>query len=143
MPCGKIKADPAFLTPLLLYLHCIILMCRFTAMNFFINALSLYMLILALLPCADGVDCSMFGESESVHTELFDGMGNGDNNGCHDYCTPFCTCSCCQTTLRSPTEFSFVVNAPIIIFSEPSLSVSLFKDLAFPNDIWQPPKQFI
>lgn len=92
-----------------------------------------YLLVLAVMPCHDSVECSEF------RAEKF--SDKHDHASDNELCPPFCTCACCGVQvvqLQHPTFF------------EPSFTVEVFADRptfyrsVFPSEIalsiWQPPK---
>lgn len=93
--------------------------------------LSVYIVVLAVMPCADAHDadngCISFDLIEQTHSHLSD----------VDFCSPFCSCTCCQT-LSQPTLYStFQINLLGLELTTPLLTQNELKsDISF----WRPPK---
>ena len=94
--------------------------------------LSLLMVALTVVPCADGIygdDC----EQETHYHQESD-----DNDHSHgDFCSPFCACNCCHT----PTTFTIVASALFQINTK-ALFISNQENvpvLAL-QSIWHPPR---
>jgi hypothetical protein len=64
--------------------------------------LSLYIVFLTVLPCADKYDCS---GKKSIVVECNHHHANSDDLDC---CSPFCTCNCCH--VYSITSLKIVLN---------------------------------
>ncbi|HPS63721.1 MAG TPA: hypothetical protein PLK82_11710 [Bacteroidales bacterium] len=100
-------------------------------MRFFAALLSLYVLSLVCVPCADDLlHGNIPGWEQCAHPD-----GGGDH---HDACSPFCICSCCNVPVtvaaailaERPTEKPFTA-----FFPETSRFISSFE-----VNFWQPPK---
>lgn len=107
------------------------------------NVLSLYILLLATLPCADKPGWCIFDVESTVGVEVHAGGSDDHENECSDKCSPLCACSCCQITVRTPAKINLDIPPPTIPFSDPSSLGSLLEDLTALNDIWQPPKSMV
>lgn len=103
-------------------------------MKFFALTFSIYIFLLAIVPCGDGEECN--------ETQKISISENADHEH-HDHeketCTPFCFCSCCGTSiinLYDLVTFSDIVpvhSKGFPVFNHTFLSVEYFH-------IWQPPK---
>ncbi|WP_443947310.1 DUF6660 family protein [Pedobacter sp. AW1-32] len=96
--------------------------------------LSIIILTMCLLPCADGYAQDFSGAQISSVIK----STTAEKNAVADYCSPFCLCSCCST----PTLTKHVVNTGAIV---PLLLVEYaefpFNNVSTPHiSIWQPPK---
>jgi hypothetical protein len=112
-------------------------------MKLITNILSLYILLLATLPCADEAGWCVFDVESTIGVELHQSGNHDHKNDCSDHCSPLCTCSCCQITVRTPAKIHLGITPPVISFSDPSSLESLLKDLTSLDDIWQPPKSLV
>lgn len=65
--------------------------------HLFRYCLCLYLLLLALLPCADAQVLRCVHEPEEVASvsQAHDRNTTHQHDGAGDVCTPFCTCACC------------------------------------------------
>ncbi|WP_345247308.1 DUF6660 family protein [Nibrella saemangeumensis] len=98
--------------------------------------LSVYMLLLSVLPCTDG--CLQLRSVGKVSTVAADHHQH-EGQATSDLCSPFCGCVCCGTVLDTPPVFSFQpvhqlpadgtrFAGPLLQFPSPALST------------WQPPQ---
>lgn len=100
--------------------------------------LSMYLVALSCLPCADiEVDSAMHSVAE--HKSEKDKHSHEKSN---DLCSPFCVCNCCgQQTLAQFEMMSYFipVKTEEITTSTPSTYTSpLYSD--YYGSIWQPPQ---
>lgn len=102
--------------------------------------LGVYLLALAVLPCADEAGWCVFDIEEAFGVELHETENHNHNNDCADHCSPLCTCSCCHITLRTPVKMDVHITSPRLVLSDAPLLESLLRNLTSLNDIWQPPK---
>jgi hypothetical protein len=93
------------------------------------------MLMLALLPCGDEVECV-----DSDRYEISFTNNNHQDHANHaENCSPFCICACCGQVLNVASAYHFNVKprTPIgrnlISYSDPYFEI-------IPQSIWQPPK---
>jgi len=63
------------------------------------------MLVLALVPCSDGIDF-MHSNCET-NTEIVDKGHNHSDHDHQDLCTPFCICACCGSMATMPTTLDY------------------------------------
>lgn len=103
-------------------------------MKFFTITFSIYILVLALVPCGDVHDCN---EVEFTHISAEADHDNHKHET--DTCTPFCFCTCCGTSvinMYDPVAFTDIVlgySKDFPVYMQTFLSVVYFH-------IWQPPK---
>ena len=93
--------------------------------------LSLYFLLLAVIPCVD---------AENVHITRTVTEKHADDQH-QDLCPPFCVCNCCGTFALSQLQiFSWTLldNSSIPVGKMPEYQ-SVFVSAFFGN-VWQPPK---
>lgn len=90
------------------------------------------MLVLALAPCGDAMQCA----EQSFHVES---KPHTHTENEVDLCSPFCICACCGQLTYSTSfpdfKFSIALNK-----QRPSFSYDDSKVGSIALDIWQPPK---
>ncbi len=100
-------------------------------MKYIAVILSVYVMVLTAMPCAD----VHAADTNSASLELLVQNQNHTNNV--DLCSPFCFCHCCQT-LSFPTFYvSLISHIEMVTLKIP------FKESRFSypfSSIWQPPK---
>lgn len=99
--------------------------------------LSIYLIALSCLPCAD------LEVNSPAHTskELSSNSENHSHDKEKDLCSPFCICNCCGAQVLSyfPTiTFNFPVVSAIIKLPLPTYKSILSSN--FYGSIWQPPQ---
>lgn len=106
-------------------------------MKWIITILSIYLVTLSCLPCADM-------EVNSPAHDLTE-LASNDNDHSHDKekdsCSPFCFCNCCGAqvfTYEPGISFGFSVVSAIITIQLPTYK-SVFTSSFF-GSIWQPPQ---
>lgn len=109
-------------------------------MKWLTTLLSLYLLGLALWPCADEFPAPAGSESHVVLSA--DAPNPGASHPHHDQCTPFCSCTCCAAAITVVPNFSY---APVLFIEPCRATVIRFNyELKHRADplaaIWQPPK---
>lgn len=102
--------------------------------------LSVYILALALLPCADQIDWCISDKGSDQAIELAETGAHDHSGDSKDLCSPLCTCSCCHINLRTPLKSGFSLTPPKPIVNPSPSSFPLLVDLKLLNDIWQPPR---
>lgn len=102
--------------------------------------LSIYLLSLALLPCADGAEWCVFDLEKSLNIELHENQEHEHEDDCEDHCSPLCYCACCHITLRPPLSTELKAEIPLIRPFKPSSLTYSYTDLLLTHEIWQPPK---
>ena len=104
-------------------------------MKFVTIIFSVYMTLLAVLPCRDTDD---FGDMVNSYTS-YNKSHSGDEKAGKETCTPFCTCSCCSTvrtlTPHHPIAGVFIQEVKKT-FGEPTVPALLEQSIS----IWQPPQ---
>lgn len=101
-------------------------------MKFFAYILSVYIVVLTIMPCVD-----IHQDTISQNIELLTTSSNTHQTN-SDHCSPFCTCTCCAT--------SVVLQNTVIQFKCFPIDIEqLFEyDLSYSTSeyysIWQPPK---
>lgn len=109
----------------------------FTSVKWIITILSIYLIALSCLPCAD----------MEVNSPAHDLTGLASNNEEHshdkekDSCSPFCFCNCCGAQVLSyepGISFGFSAVSAMITIQLPTYK-SVFASSFF-GSIWQPPQ---
>ncbi|MBC7510932.1 MAG: hypothetical protein H7320_19635 [Ferruginibacter sp.] len=96
--------------------------------------MSIYLLVLSCIPCADGQDYNA-----KAGQKIIANTNHKDQQSTNETCTPFCNCSCCPAS-------AFYQDIPVL--SSISVSFSELKAVLYDDDfisynlhsIWQPPK---
>lgn len=65
--------------------------------------LCVYILLLAVMPCADIHDCGYPDRTECALMQAH----NDDNDNCMDKCSPLCVCNCCMAAVAQIKEVHF------------------------------------
>ena len=97
--------------------------------------LSVYLIGLSILPCADLEITSTVNASQFLSEE------NHSHDKENDMCSPFCACSCCGVQVLSYHPH-IVFEFPVELFST-SLLAPNYKSVfasSFFGSIWQPPQ---
>ena len=97
--------------------------------------LSLFIVMLAMMPCSDAQGCETF---PATVWEWEESHAHDHSEDSEDYCTPFCTCYCCGLSflLFELQEISLTEEALSQSFLMPHLFDYAF---SYPNSIWVPP----
>ena len=74
--------------------------------------LATYMLILALMPCADGLSVLYPECTSSINIE--ENSHNHSDHEHEDLCSPFCVCSCCGSLSIIPGTVEYYYSVDII-----------------------------
>ena len=103
-------------------------------MKFLAVLLSLYILLLTAIPCADVAPGNSLCKSEITKS-------TANHNHQHpdiDHCSPFCTCNCCASpVLQIDTVVDFIcIKFSTYTYPEYSSAITSW----FTPSIWQPPK---
>lgn len=100
--------------------------------------MSLYVLLLSVLPCADSH--SLQRQRNEPARIVADQHTHEDDQPTADQCSPFCSCACCGIALDQPPVFAFTFTEPQpVVQSVPTLTPSPLPLVALPT--WQPPQQ--
>jgi hypothetical protein len=99
--------------------------------------LSVYLILLSCLPCAD------MDVKSLAHTaiEFSQKEANHSHDTANDLCTPFCVCNCCGVQFLSYQPailIDFPVASTLIKIASPTYK-SIFSSHFF-GSIWQPPQ---
>lgn len=91
---------------------------------------SIYFIALAVMPCADKVDCNEFKQTASQESHK---QEHSD-----EVCSPFCVCACCAThflikDFQPSLKQVAVINTHYSAHKESKISAAIIP-------IWQPPK---
>ena len=106
--------------------------------------LSIYLLLLSVLPCVDGLVCTDDVPTQHSCSHTIDGTTaeNATTEDGHEHeagvCSPFCSCDCCSTSLF---DFIQILDYQLIII--PSISYTFLEEPPFQDfshAVWQPPK---
>ncbi|CAM3691579.1 DUF6660 domain-containing protein [Mucilaginibacter galii] len=96
---------------------------------------SVYMILLAVLPCRDSDD---FSSTLKANTSLSQSH-SADEKGVKETCTPFCTCACCSTvrTIHAQQAVTLAFVQPIVqVYGETLVPAILEQSIS----VWQPPQ---
>lgn len=107
---------------------------NFALMKLFTHLLSLWLLILACMPCGDRQDC-MPSRQETISAKANHEQHTHEG----EHCTPFCSCSCCAAT--SYYRLLTVTITPAV--SQEQKGYADYKDpycSEVSYAIWQPPQ---
>ncbi|MBL7885885.1 MAG: hypothetical protein JNJ52_04000 [Flavobacterium sp.] len=103
--------------------------------------LSIYLVALSCLPCADmEVNSAAHKDAHEVAKTTHDHDGH-DHDKENDLCSPFCSCNCCGSQIV--TYFKAVVYSFSVTSKGIKTSISFYKSTFFSNfygNIWQPPQ---
>ena len=106
-------------------------------MNVINFILSVYLIVLSCLPCAD----LKVNTTANISTEVLANHDKHAHDNEIDLCSPFCSCNCCgQQILNFNQEITFVFNK---IFLKISTQIPTYKPIFTSNfygSIWQPPQ---
>jgi hypothetical protein len=122
-----------------LQLRCQNILCQaiasfyFRPMKLFSFLISLYMLLLACMPCNDSRDCSA---GEKVSMVLYD--QHDDHGDDTEHCTPLCVCACCAAPVVYFQQSLFIKNFAATKTANSYPDPFVFSNKA--NSIWQPPR---
>ena len=108
-------------------------------MKFLNYILSVYLIVLSSLPCADMEVSSAAHKAVEIASNHDEKSHNHDKE--NDLCSPFCSCNCCGSQIVSyfnTTTLNFNVVSKNITTQLPSY-ISKFTS-SFYGSIWQPPQ---
>jgi hypothetical protein len=94
---------------------------------------SVYMTILAVLPCQDNTDVI----ARVMQVSIQKSHSPGDERA-QEACPPFCTCSCCTTARTLTATVTTTVFTKSITQEYPDYSIPAVQEQ--PIKIWQPPQ---
>ena len=102
-------------------------------MKFFACILSLYIMVLIAIPCADRPEDHSLQKSEITQN-----TGSNHQHDC-DHCSPFCTCNCCASPViqqESIIQFDSTTLLQVYTLAE---YITVFTSI-YLGSIWQPPQ---
>ncbi|RUT79651.1 DUF6660 family protein [Ancylomarina longa] len=100
-------------------------------MKLLASILSLYVMILVFMPCADA------HISNSDYFSIIQQDQEDGHSGDIEFCSPFCFCTCCQTPSVIHTQIIPQVSFLVIEIIAPLL---LEKEIVSNISFWRPPK---
>lgn len=104
-------------------------------MKWFSFIFAIYLLVLAIFPCAD----KDIIETNQVNIQWVN--ENHDHQEPTDHCSPLCLCNCCGINITIFKVKAPITNYPPIQFKEvKKVWNEAFIDLEYFSDIWQPPR---
>ena len=106
-------------------------------MKWFNIILSIYLVALACMPCAD-IEIDSASHSLAVHQSEKDNHSHDKHN---DLCSPFCICNCCGAQILN--YFSVITYNFSFISSDIKTQEPTYKSINSSNfygSIWQPPQ---
>lgn len=110
----------------------------FDSVKYLAYIFSVYIFVLACLPCTDSTECDDYTQASQV--------AQADTHQDHSHeteaCSSFCLCSCCGQQI-SQLSFSNPLPQPKSPVQEETKAHSLYRSSACPDfygNIWQPPK---
>ncbi len=101
--------------------------------------LSIYLIALSCLPCADMEVSSAAHKVVEISSNHDEKSHNHDKE--NDLCSPFCSCNCCGSQIVSyfkVSNFSFAIVSKNIKTQLPSYTSKFASN--FYGSIWQPPQ---
>jgi len=102
--------------------------------------LGIYLLALAIVPCADGTTWDQYDMDDSLGLEWSENVDRNHDNDTKDYCSPLCNCGCCHITVRPPVKLDWQLEIPSLVLIKAPIIQSEVWDFACLDDIWQPPR---
>jgi hypothetical protein len=106
------------------------------------HILSVYLLLLAFIPCGDGGNSivelayDLFG-IEHVHKSDHEQHSNTCED---DFCSPLCICSCCSISLNTPEKLPVKIHLPTVLTENSPTFLGVIIPSSFLETIWQPPR---
>ncbi|MCV9926756.1 hypothetical protein OIU83_03805 [Flavobacterium sp. LS1R49] len=99
--------------------------------------LSVYLIVLSCLPCAD----TLASETKTHTNEIVSKTDSQSHEKGLDLCAPFCSCNCCaaQVLTAAPT-ITWFFNEDTILIKKPLSSYHSILASNFYGSIWQPPQ---
>ena len=118
------------------FLKHLIFILNFTAVKWINLILSIYLVVLSCLPCADTL------ENETIaHTSEIVSKDNQSHEKGLDLCAPFCSCNCCAVqVLNSAPAVTWIFNVETTLIKKPLSSYHSILTSNFYGSIWQPPQ---
>lgn len=107
-------------------------------MRYFARFMAMWMLVLALTPCADG-ETSEHAHGRHLHgVDAIGAIHHTEHGAMEEHCSPLCHCSCCHTSV-----VFFHLDLGTTAQEEPQSILVAVEDQflsAYTPSIWQPPK---
>lgn len=112
--------------------------CYFCSVKLTASILSLLLLLLSCLPCADGINNSVANKQAN----FADNHTNHDTDKHTDSCSPFCICNCCgvQVLNFTPTLLFYPAETVTAFIAKPQIVYKSHLASMFSGSIWQPPQ---
>ena len=104
-------------------------------MRFFAFMLSIFILTMALMPCDDAIEYTIFQNESLIQ---FENHSHDHPQGEADGCTPFCICTCCGASVDIPSVTELIVIKKKD-FAELCSNYVLNYSFDFIEGIWHPP----
>jgi hypothetical protein len=126
-----------FIKKINLYQNHINFIAIFTLVKWITTIISIYLIALSCLPCAD----MEVNSPAHALTALSSSNEKHSHDKENDLCPPFCVCNCCGAQLLSyipVISFGFNIVSTIITISLPTYKSILSSN--FYGSIWQPPQ---
>jgi hypothetical protein len=104
-------------------------------MKFSAIVFSIYMILLAIMPCRDSDD---YENLRNPNTSISQSHSADEKAG-KETCTPFCTCACCSTvrTMHPQQVVTLVFVQPFVqVYGETLVPAVLEQSIS----VWQPPQ---
>lgn len=121
---------------------CICQSCTFAPVKWLWLILSLYLLGLSVMPCADETQLPVYEPGIGPYLSTVHTASETSHPHEHDACSPFCSCVCCAVTITTVSRFLYSLLPTVEIL--PTDAVSFHYVSAYLADplfaIWQPPK---
>ncbi|MBC6995058.1 hypothetical protein QWY85_12040 [Neolewinella lacunae] len=110
-------------------------------MRLLTRILSLYILLLAFVPCQDNFFLISNEAPAAVHAENPEHEHPDSEH--EDHCTPFCICACCGAVLDAPPTLLTLEEEPTPLPPKGSTlprAVQNWNPGSYANGSWQPPR---
>lgn len=110
-------------------------------MRLLTQTLSLYIFLLAFIPCQDNFSLIPNEAPTSVHANNPEHEHPDSEH--EDHCTPFCICACCGAVLDAPPELFALEEEALPLPPKGNTQPQAIKHWSpgiFADSSWQPPK---
>jgi ferredoxin len=99
--------------------------------------LSVYLIVLSSLPCAD----TLVNDTKTHTTVVAAKTDNQSHEKDSDLCPPFCSCNCCAVqVLNAAPVITWTFNEETTLIKKPLSSYHSILTSNFYGSIWQPPQ---
>jgi len=103
--------------------------------KFFAFLLSLFFLVLTVVPCSDTAE--LLGDNVCMVQDIHLEQGQDTHA---DLCTPFCVCNCCGMSM-SVSQIKKLLPEKNLLLLKTDITESMYDySILFSAGIWQPPK---